>query len=151
MHSWWTPRWQLTELFSEGKFLPWGFCKDREVFQRSCALLWVSTSSGCSASALLPAGKSLSVGAERGLSSFSGWSPFAGWMFPLSRATFTLINCKLSSFGPLGFCVLPPKRQLFWQKKREMEVVYLQSSLAKSHLWIVELLFGRKRKPWEPG
>lgn len=119
MHSWWThPRWQLTELFSEGRFHPWGFCKDGEVFKRSCALWWVSTSSGCSASALLPAGKFLSVRAERDLSSFSGWSPFTGWMFPLSRATFTLINWKLSSFGPLGFRVLPPKRQLFWQKKK---------------------------------
>lgn len=38
--------------------------------------------------------------------------------FPLSRAISTLINWKLSSFGPLDICVLPPKRTVILAKKR---------------------------------
>lgn len=53
----------------------------------------------------------------RGLSSFSGWSPLTGWIFPLSRATSTLINWNLSFFGPLGICALPPKRTVILAKK----------------------------------
>lgn len=92
-------------------------------FSKGAVLLvcWVRTSSGCSAQALFPAGKSLSVGAERGLTPFSGWSLFPGWIFPLSRATFTLICWKLSysSFGLLGICVLPPKRTVILAKKKK--------------------------------
>lgn len=90
-------------------------------FSKGAVLLvcWVSISSGCSAQALFSAGIALSVGAERGLSSFSGWSPLPGWTFPLSRASSTLINWKLSSFGPLGICVLPPKRTVILAKKRD--------------------------------
>lgn len=55
------------------------------------------------------------MGAEGVLSSFPGMQfPF----FHFSRAISTLINWKLSSFGPLDICVLPLKGSVILAEKR---------------------------------
>lgn len=114
------------------------------------AVCRVSISSGCSAQVLFPAGISLSMGAERGLSSFPGLQFPPLVIFSTFKGHFYVNQLKVEFLWTIRHLCSSSQEDCYSGKK-ETEIVYLQSSLAKSHLQTVALLFGRKRKPREPG
>jgi len=83
--------------------------------------------------------------AERGLSSFPGpqfpplvkFSTFEGHFYFNQLKVEFLWTIRHLCSSSQGDC---------YSGKKEVEVVYLQRSLAKSHLQTAALLYGRKRK-----
>lgn len=136
--------WQL---FSEGKLLPQGFCRGEE----QC--LQIAESAYPQAALLRPCSQMAypSQWVLRELSVHSqAFSSFPWWMFSAFKGHLYLNQWKVEFLWTLRH-LRSSSQEDCCSGKKEMEVGYLQSSSAKSHLQNVISLFERKRKLWEAG